>query len=137
MSEEKNEKTANVNANNNKKTVIVLRDTHKEYRQIMRTDNAIAASLTDDKFDYAKVSQASASDHLITSILKSKEMTINDLAKVIAKDARATAKLQAIIETNKIQFKDKADAKSVLQRVKRHLTSDTVSRLKKREVSLT
>jgi hypothetical protein len=79
------------------------------------------------KHDYRSVSQASASDLIITDLLKTKA-NINNIYKACID----------FVSVNDVYFKNYENDKSlILLRLKRHLTSDNLQRLSKRAISLT
>ena len=101
-----------------------------EFRKIYRTkDNAFKKyeSKEENSNDFSKLSQASACDIIISRLLADKA-NVNSMYRACT----------TYVHANDVHMKNyDADKTLILKRIKRHLTSDNVTRLSKRSVTLT
>jgi hypothetical protein len=110
----------------------------KEYKRIIRKENAITKKANEiETLDLSTMSQASACDVLISKLIKDKAIKLYDLQRFANNDEKIKVRLLNIISELNVVFKNKTTSVDVLVRLKRHLLSDTLKRLNKREIALT
>lgn len=121
------------------KKIIIRKEFVNEYK-LLKKDVKTAISqavLSRNSFDFQDVSQASACDLFITACLKSNDFTVDEIKKLVSKDAKTLNKLFDLLTTYQVTMRDKTQVKDVYARIVRHMTSDTIKRLEKRMISLT
>jgi len=119
------------------KATIIRKEFVNEYRVLAKKDeSAFSTKALSELNALNVVSQASACDLVVNFLIREKELTVQELSKLVAKDALVTSKVREFFIAHHIMFKNKNVLDS-FKRLQRHLSSDTLEKLRKRSVQLT
>ena len=102
-----------------------------EFRKIYRTKDTSFKkyeSKEENSNDFSKLSQASACDIIITKLMLNNKANVNSMYRACT---------QYVQENDVVMKNYNTDKTKILARLKRHLSSDNVTRLSKRAVTLT